>query len=87
MASAEHKPKMGVWGQKSRLAQGESPWSGGSGKAPEAESFKAFAHLKKAQKAVRAGCLSIFQCSCEQVLPSRGGGKCPPCPCLWMITL
>ena len=31
--------------------QGQSPWSGGQGgKAPEAESFEAFAHLTKAKK-------------------------------------
>ena len=36
--------------------QGQSPCSGVGGEHPEAESFKVFAHLKKAQKAVQGGC-------------------------------
>jgi len=35
-----------------------------------AESFEAFAHLKKAENAVQGGSLSIFQPSGTQVLPS-----------------
>jgi len=53
------------------------------GKVPgqgESESFEAFAHLKKAQKAVQGGCMSIFQISGAQVLPSREGAQGGECP-------
>jgi len=40
MASAEHEPIMGVWGQSPQRGPGHSPWSGGQGaKPPEAESI------------------------------------------------
>jgi len=40
MASAEHEPIMGVWGQSPSVVHGHSPWSGGQGaKPPEAESI------------------------------------------------
>ena len=29
MASAEHEPITGVWGQSPQWVQGQSPWSGG----------------------------------------------------------
>jgi len=40
MASAEHEPITGVWGQSPQRGPGQSPWSGGKGaKPPEAESI------------------------------------------------
>jgi len=42
MASAEHKPIMGVWGQKSRLAQGRAPGQGDQAKPLK---LKALKHL------------------------------------------
>ena len=68
---------------------GAEPSAGSTGRAlvrlsgAEAESFEAFAHLQKAQKAIQGSCLSIFQ-------PSGGGASAPlqegasaPCPCLY----
>ena len=73
MAIAERERIAGVWGRSPSGVKGQSPRSRGRGtKLPtEAESFEAFAHLKKARKAVQTDCLSIFQPSEEQVLPSR----------------
>jgi len=72
----------GGLGRNSQRLQGQRPWSWVRGQSTfEAESFEAFAHLKKAQKAVQGGCLSIFQYSRGgEVLPSRRANAPMPIP-------
>jgi len=65
MASAEHEPIMGVWGQSQQWIHGQSSWSGGQGQSlppvesrgrapgqgrPETESFLAFERQMKVAK-------------------------------------
>ena len=71
MATAEREPVTEGLGWSPQRGPGaELLIRGQRAKPPEAESFEAFAHLHKAQKAVQGGCLSIFQPS------GRQGGKC-----------
>jgi len=68
MASVECKPITGSGAEPPVGSRGRE-----GAKPPEAQSFEAFSHLKKAQKAVQGGCRSIFQ-------PSGGRGQVLPLP-------